>query len=93
MKKLFYIYDSVEEVNVGYFECQSLDILLRNNGKIFAQMSPHYVEDWSFFCLGNAPRPHKEGLLFAIFPCKFSISILASSSFFKPVSLYSFGDS
>lgn len=64
MKKLFYVYDSVEEVNVGYFECQSLDVLLRNNGKIFAQMSPHYVDDWTFFCLGNAPKPHKEGLLF-----------------------------
>lgn len=64
MKKLFYVYDSVEEVNVGYFECQSLDILLRNNAKIFAKMSPHYVEDWSFFCLGNAPRLDKNGLLF-----------------------------
>lgn len=57
MKKLFYVYDSVEEVNVGYFECQSLDVLLRNNGKVFAQMSPHYVEDWKFYCLGNPPKP------------------------------------
>lgn len=57
MKKLFYVYDSVEEVNVGYFECQSLDILLRNNGKTFSRMSPHYVDDWKFYDLGNAPKP------------------------------------
>lgn len=62
MKKLFYIYDSVEEVNIGYFECQSLDVLLRNNGKIFSQMSPHYVEDWRFYCLGNSPKPVNDGL-------------------------------
>lgn len=60
MKKLFYVYDSVEEVNVGYFECQSLDVLLRNNAKIFAQMSPHYVDDWKFYCLGNAPKPTQD---------------------------------
>lgn len=57
MKKLFYVYDSVEEVNVGYFECQSLDVLLRNNAKVFAQMSPHYVDDWQFYCLGHCPKP------------------------------------
>lgn len=62
MKKLFYVYDSVEEVNVGYFECQSLDILLRNNGKIFSQMSPHYFDDWKFYCLGNSPKPTDDGL-------------------------------
>lgn len=63
MKKLFYVYDSVEEVNVGYFECQSLDVLLRNNGKIFAKMSPHYVDDWRFYCLGDLPRPHDDELI------------------------------
>lgn len=62
MKKLFYVYDSVEEVNVGYFECQSLDILLRNNAKIFSQMSPHYVDDWRFYCLGPSPKPTNNGL-------------------------------
>lgn len=62
MKKLYYVYDSVEEVNIGYFECQSLDVLLRNNGKVFAQMSPHYVDDWRFYCIGNSPKPDGDSL-------------------------------
>lgn len=69
MKKLFYVYDSVEEVNVGYFECQSLDVLLRNNAKIFAQMSPHYVDDWKFYCLGYSPKPTDDVFNLDLFKC------------------------
>lgn len=63
MKKLFYIYDSVEEVNIGYFECQSIDVLLRNNAKAFSQICPHYTDDWKFYCLGNPPKPVNDELI------------------------------
>lgn len=67
MKKLFYVYDSVEEINIGYFEAQSLDVLLRNNAKAFAQLCPHYVDDWKFYCLGSSPKPTNNGFNLDLF--------------------------
>lgn len=53
MKKIFYIYDSVEEHSIGFFVGKNFGIVMRNNYKIFSQINKHYTTDWKVYEVGE----------------------------------------
>lgn len=59
MKKIFYIYDTVEEHSIGFFEGKNFGVVVRNNYKIFSQINKHYDTDWKVYEVGEVVKDNE----------------------------------